>query len=584
MKHDTIIDLLRWRALSQPAQDAYTFLLDGEQEGPRLTYAELEHEARKVSGLLQKYLQAGERVLLLYPSGLDFIAAFYGSLYAGIIPIPAPQPRPNKTLNRLQAVAADAGASAVLTTSSIMALTEKLFALVPELRNMRWLATDNLEDEVAEGFAAPSLKSDRLAFLQYTSGSTSSPKGVMITHENIMQNSSELDFTLCHTEDTVFITWLPHFHDMGLIYGIVQPLYTGFSAYIIPPVYFLQRPVRWLEAFTRYKGTHSAAPNFAYDLCVRKVTPEQRTQLDLSSWRMAANAAEPVSAQVIERFTQTFAPCGFRRRTFSPCYGLAEVTLIATGVHRDVETPFIKVQAAPLGQNQVVEASESEPNIRTLVSCGRTAHTAKIVITDPTSQTPCQDDQVGEIWVQGRSVAQGYWKRPEETEQALQARLADSGRGPFLRTGDLGFIKDGELYVVGRLKDLIIIAGNNHHPQDIEETVNQCHPAIRPHGCAAFSIEVNEQELLVVVAEVEPHYRLASPHQSASGPLKKRPTLDPLEVIKIIRRVVAEEHELPIHIVEIIKAGSLPTTTSGKIQHQECKKLFLSNRLEKWEG
>ncbi|MGA9773086.1 MAG: fatty acyl-AMP ligase [Blastocatellia bacterium] len=584
MKHDTIVELLHWRALNQPAQDAYTFLVDGEKEGPRLTYAELEHEARKVGGLLQNYLRAGERVLLLYPSGLDFVAAFYGSLYAGIIPIPAPQPRPNKTLNRLQTIAADAGASVVLTTSSILTLTEKLFALAPELQNMRWLATDNLDDSFAGEFHAPQLKSDGLALLQYTSGSTSLPKGVMITHENIMQNSSELHLTLCHTEDTIFITWLPHFHDMGLIYGIIQPLYTGFPAYIMPSVYFLQRPVRWLEAITRYKGTHSAAPNFAYDLCVRKVTPEQRTHLDLSSWRMAANAAEPVSAQVIEQFTQTFGPCGFRRKTFSPCYGLAEVTLIATGVHRDEETPFIEVQATALGQNKVVEASESNHNSRTLVSCGRTAHTAGIAIVDPTSLTRCQNDQVGEIWVQGRSVAQGYWGRPDETEKVLQAHLADSGQGPFLRTGDLGVIKDGELYVVGRLKDIIIVAGNNHYPQDIEETVSQSHPSIRPHCCAAFSIEDNEQELLVIVAEVEPHYRLASHNSlSAPGALRKRPIFDSPEVIKAIRRAVAEEHELPVHTVEFIKAGSLPKTTSGKIQRRECKNLFLSHSLEKWE-
>src|SRR5262249_46635994 len=254
-----------------------------------------------------------------------FVIAFFGSLYAGLVPISAPQPRPNKTLNRLQAIAADAGASVVLTTWSAISSTEKLFALVPQLRGLRWLATDDIDDGLAGAFRAPRLKGDTLAFLQYTSGSTSLPKGVMITHENVMRNSAEIDLLFRHTDDTVFISWLPHFHDMGLISGVVLPLYTGFPVYILSPMHFLQRPARWLDAFTRYKGTHSAAPSFAYDLCVRKVTPEQRARLDLSSWKIACNAAEPVSAQVMERFIQTFEPYGFRRNTFSPAYGLAEV-------------------------------------------------------------------------------------------------------------------------------------------------------------------------------------------------------------------------------------------------------------------
>lgn len=584
VKNETIIDLLRWRAVEEPAKAACAFLADGEQEGARLTYAELELESRKIGALLQNDLRAGERVLLLYAPGLEFIAAFYGALAAGMIPIPAPQPRPNKTLSRLQTIASDAGATAVLTTSAILAQTEKLFALAPELRKLRWLASDNLEPETADGFVAANPKREQLAFLQYTSGSTSLPKGVMVTHENILENSADLDALLGHGDETVFISWLPHFHDMGLIYGIVQPLYTGFPVYLMPPVYFLQRPVRWLEAITRYKGTHSAAPNFAYDLCVRKVTPEQRARLNLSSWQMAANAAEPVSARVIEQFTQTFAPCGFRRRAFSPCYGMAEVTLIATGVRRDEEPTFLDVQATALGQNHVEEVAATSANRRTLVSCGRTAGTTGIVIVNPTTKTECREDEVGEIWVRGQSVAQGYWGQPETTEETFQARLSDGGQGAFLRTGDLGFIKDGELYVTGRLKDLIIIAGNNHYPQDIEETVSRSHAALRPHGCAAFSVEENEQEALVVAAEVEPQYRLASAQTPASGILKKRPPLDPAEVIRVIRRAVAEEHELPVHTVVLVKAGSLPQTSSGKMQRRQCQRLFLDNRLEPWGG
>ncbi len=583
LRHDTIIDVLRWRALNQPARHAYTFLSDGENEEESLSYAELERGARKVGSLLQSYTTAGDRVLLLYPSGLDFVVAFFGSLYAGLVPVAAPQPRPNKTLNRLRTIAADAGASVVLTTGPIISLTEKLFALVPQLQDLRWLATDSLDDGFTGELEAPRLKGDMLAFLQYTSGSTSAPKGVMITHENVMQNSADIDLLLRHGADTVFISWLPHFHDMGLISGVVLPMYTGFPAYLLSPMHFLQRPARWLDAFTRYRGTHSAAPSFAYDLCVRKVTPEQCARLDLSSWKVACNAAEPVSAQAMERFIQTFEPCGFRRKTFSPAYGLAEVTLITTAVPGDEEAALCTVQAAALANNKIVEVSGQDRNTRTLVSCGRATHATEVVIAGPESFKRRRDNEIGEIWVRGKSVAKGYWRCPENIEEIFRARLYDSGEGPFLRTGDLGFIRNGELYVTGRLKDLIIIAGSNHYPQDIEGTVDRSHPALRPNCCAAFSVEDNEQEALVVVAEVEPHYRPASGiSEPAPGRLDKHPALDPAELSKVIRRAVAEEHELPIQSVNLIKAGTIPKTTSGKIRRGECKRLFLNNCLERW--
>jgi acyl-CoA synthetase (AMP-forming)/AMP-acid ligase II len=583
LKHGTIIDLLRWRAINQPDRDAYTFLADGEHEEGNLSYTDLDYQARKIGGLLQKHAAAGSRVLLLYPAGLEFVAAFFGTLYAGMIPIPAPQPHPNKTLARLQTIAEDASASLVLVTLSTMAVAEKLFATIPELRNLRWLVTDGLDDGFADEFQAISPKSDGIAVLQYTSGSTSLPKGVKVTHENIMRNSAEIDMLLNHADDSVFVNWLPHFHDMGLFYGLIQPLYTGFPAYLMPPVYFLQRPVRWLEAISRHRGTHSAAPSFAYDLCVRKISPNQCHNLDLKSWKMAGNAAEPISAQAIERFTQTFEPFGFRRKTFTPCYGLAESTLIATGVPQTEEPVFCTIQAAALAQNRVVEVSAPDHNSRTVVSCGRPAPTAEIAIVDPASLRRSQDNEIGEIWIRGESVAQGYWNRSEESAQTFGARLSDSGEGPYLRTGDLGFIKNGGLYVTGRLKDLIIIAGHNHYPQDIEETVEQSHPSLRRHSCAAFSIEDGDQEALVVVAEVEPHYQPASgPAEATAGAPGKRQRIDPAEIRKVIRRATAEAHELPVRAIELIKAGTMPKTTSGKIQRRECKRLFLNHTLEKW--
>jgi acyl-CoA synthetase (AMP-forming)/AMP-acid ligase II len=569
---DTIVDLVRARAMTRPDDRAYAFLTDGEEEGPRLTYAELDREARKVGGLLQQGLvKEGDRVLLLYPAGLEFVVAFYGSLYAGVIPIPAPPPRPNKPLERLRSIASNADASVVLTTTSFVGFEEKCRDQAPGLRRLRWLATDTLDDELSDRFRPPGVKGERLALLQYTSGSTASPKGVMITHENVLHNCAQLDATLCHTEDTVFVTWLPHFHDMGLIYGIVEPLYTGFPAYILPSVYFLQRPVRWLRAIARYRGTHSAAPNFAYDLCVRKVTPEQAALLDLSSWRMAANAAEPVSARVIEQFSRAFEASGFRRSVFSPCYGLAEATLMVTGVLRDEETPFLEVDAAALGQNRIVESHPPERSTRTLVSCGRTNSGTELVIADPVAGTRCKDLELGEVWVRGPGISEGYWGQPDESERTLHARLADTGEGSFLRTGDLGFVKDRELYIAGRIKDLIIIDGNNHHPQDIEESVARSHPAIRPSCCAAFSIESEGKESLAVVAEIEPRYRRARDGSAAAAAAPgRRPVVEPSEVISAIRRAVAEEHEISARWIELINAGSLPKQPACSIRERRC--------------
>ncbi|HVB80873.1 MAG TPA: fatty acyl-AMP ligase [Candidatus Binataceae bacterium] len=580
----TLVEVLRWRALRQPDQLAYAYLLDGEVEGGRLTYAELDREARTIAALLQAYCAVGQRALLIYPTGLEFVAAFFGCLYAGVIAVPLPPPtaaQQQRTFPRLRAIANDAQPSMALTTSSILTKVEALFTQAPELATMRWVATDKIDGGLSPEWQNPAATGNSLALLQYTSGSTTVPRGVMVSHGNLVQNSANVNHAFELTPDSgVSVSWLPVFHDMGLTNGIVQPTYIGRPCFLLPPQSFLQRPVRWLQAISRYKGTVSGGPNFAYELCARKITREQCENLDLSSWYAAYNGAEPVRADTLNRFAATFAPYGFRPSFLYPCYGLAEATLMVSGGPLKDEPALYSVQAAALEQNRVAEASDQQHNVRTLVGCGHAMPGTRVVIVHPESLTRCAPEAVGEIWVSGPTVSRGYWNRPEETERTLRACLADSGEGSFLRTGDLGFLKDGELFVTGRLKDLIIIGGRNLYPNDIELTVEHSHPAIRSGCCAAFSVDVAHEERLIVAAEVERRYRTAdSLYRSWTSHSSPRLLLDVGAMVRAIRRAVAEEHDVRVHAAVLLRAGSLPKTPSGKVQRNACQASFLNGTL-----
>jgi acyl-CoA synthetase (AMP-forming)/AMP-acid ligase II len=577
----TLVDLLLYRAQHQPKKIAYTFLQDGEIEAARLTYEELDRRARAIATHLQSLGAAHERALLLYPPGLEFITAFFGCLYAGVIAIPAYPPRPNRSTSRLEAIVADADASIALTTASLLETIERRFTEVPGLAALRWVPTCTIADHLSSTWQRAIVSSDSLAFLQYTSGSSGNPKGVMVSHGNLLSTSADLDRGWVHTSESVMVTWLPTFHDMGLIYGVLQPLYKGFPAYMMASLSFLQRPYLWLKAISRLRATHSAAPNFAYDLCVRRVSPEQRTTLDLSSWYMALNGAEPVRADVLEQFAETFKSCGFNRTAFCPGYGLAEASLKVSAVRKGDKPTFYRVEAEALEQNQVVEASQSCQNVKTLVGCGYSEIDAKIAIINPKTLTCSAPKEVGEIWVSSASVAQGYWNRPKETEETFHAYLKDTGvrnsvsvdaasligegEGPFLRTGDLGFLKDGELFVTGRIKDVIIVRGRNYYPQDIELTVERSHPALRTSCGVAFTIEAQAQERLVVVQEVERSY------------LRR---LDMEEVVGNIYQALQVEHELEVFATVLLRTGSIPKTSSGKVQRQACKAMFLEGKLD----
>src|SRR5579871_2713068 len=558
-----LVGLLQHRAEDNPGNPAYVFLSGGDLQPVVLTYAQLDVQARTIAAHLQSSGLRGERVLLLYPPGLEFISGFFGCLYAGAIAVPAYPPRMNRNGSRIVSIAEDSQASLVLTSAAVASRLNACVRATPELGRVRWVATDSLDSNLADDWRDFSPAEDGLAYLQYTSGSTAAPRGVMITHANVLHNSAHIAAGFEHTPQSVSLCWLPHFHDMGLIDGIIQPLYSGFAGYLMSPTSFLQEPARWLEAISKYRVTHSGGPNFAYDLCCAKVPDELRERIDLSNWKVAYNGAEPVHARTLEQFAQKFAPCGFRLSAFYPAYGLAEATLKVSGGKRGCGPTYCTVKTSTLEQNRVEATQEDDPQGRTLVAAGRAAHGVKAVIVDTGSQLECAAGKVGEIWVSGPSVAAGYWNKQEESKEVFAAFLKSSGEGPFLRTGDLGFFNDGEIFVTGRLKDLIIIRGRNHYPQDIERSIQLCHAALRGTAGAAFSINVGAEEKLVVVQEIDP----------------RRSNLF-ATVIEGIRRTATDEHEIQPHAILLLKPGSVPRTSSGKVQRQLCRQKFTKNSFQ----
>jgi acyl-CoA synthetase (AMP-forming)/AMP-acid ligase II len=576
------VEVVRARAAESPEARAYTFLDAAGEEAATLTFADLDRRARTIAEHLQAQGAAGERALLLYPPGLEFVAAFLGCLYAGAVAVPAYPPRSARTLPRLLAVAADARPRFALTESTLLPQLRAMGPGAAAFDALNLVATDVLDPAAADAWRRPAISAESLAFLQYTSGSTAAPKGVMVTHGNLLHNEEMIRQAFGQTAASVIVGWLPLYHDMGLIGNVMQPLYLGARCVLMSPIAFLQSPKRWLTAISRYRATTSGGPNFAYDLCVRKISPADRADLDLASWDTAFNGAEPVRAETMARFAEAFGGCGFQANAFFPCYGLAEATLFVTG-----GTGPGEVRGAPrvaAFDRALLEAGEArplpaaDPASRTLVSSGRAWLGQDLAIVDPATLTPCAGGAIGEVWVRGPSVAQGYWQRPAETAETFDGRLAkepgepregaETNPAPFLRTGDLGFLDGGELFIAGRLKDLIIIRGRNLYPQDIELTVERSHPALRPGCGAAFSIELGQEERLVVVHEHE-----RTPNDSPLDP-------ESVEAIaEAVRRAVAEQHEAQVQQVVLLRAGTIPKTSSGKIQRRACRAALLGGRL-----
>lgn len=567
------IGVLEHRADRQPENNAYTFLNHGEIESTRLSYRELADKAQAIAARLQSKTVVGQRALLLYPPGLEFVTAFLGCLYAGVIAVPAYPPRKNQYLSRLQAIIEDAEASVLLSNGTYLDRLKQSLNQDSPILNMRWLATDNINIALKLDWKSINITKDMIAFLQYTSGSTGRPKGVMISHGNLMHNSKLIHSYFGHNTASRGVIWLPPYHDMGLIGGVLQPLYGGFPVVLMSAVDFVQKPIRWLKAISRYRATTSGGPNFAYDLCLKRLKLEQLGGIDLSSWKVAFTGAEPIRPETLDKFAQAFEPYGFHREAFYPCYGMAETTLIVSGGEKTAAPVLKHIEKKPLEHNLVVSRDNNgQSGVQTIIGCGKPLPEQTVAIVKPGTLTLCAANQVGEIWVAGPSVAQGYWRNPQETQASFRNYLPEYGEKLFLRTGDLGFVENGELFITGRIKDLIIIRGQNYYPQDIEQTVEKSHLALRPNSGAVFSIQDNGLEQLIVVHEVE------------RANLRK---LDVKMVMSNIRQAVTANHKLQIDAMVLVKPGSIPKTSSGKIRRQACKSAFLTGKLmvvEDWSN
>lgn len=565
----TLLDILEWQATVRSHLPVFTFELE-DGTGQSLTFANLEHRAKAIAARLQAVTAPSDRVLLVFPPGLDFVTGFLGCVAAGVLGVPATYPKPKRPMPRLTAIAADCGAKIALTSSQTLA-TLDLPRVAPELASLTWICVDTIDGCESANWRRPVINPESPVFLQYTSGSTSQPKGVVVTHRNLLVNLEMIrqGFAIPWLEPPeqpgIGVFWLPAYHDMGLIGGILSPLYTGGHSVLMAPTSFLQRPIRWLRAISRYRALVSGGPNFGYELCCRKISPAEKEGLDLSCWQLAFCGAEPIRAETLARFAETFGPYGFRESAFYPCYGLAEATLLATGSigPRRPVILYLNREKLAEGVASVISDAGSE-HAQPLVGCGHSLLDEQIKIVDPHTCHEVAPGTIGEIWIKGPNVASGYWNKPETNRRVFQARLQPNGEGPFLRTGDLGFLHEGELFVTGRLKEVIIIRGRNYYPQDIELTVQHAHPLLVPGGGAAFSVDVDGEERLVIVQEVDRSYR----------------DVDLREVVRQIRRAVAEEHDLDLYAVVLIRPASLPRTTSGKIQRLLCRDKFLGGQLK----
>ena len=554
--------MLRLRASETPEKVVYRFLPGDNKPELRITYRELDVRAQALAARIRETAAPGARALLLVPPGLDYIAAYFGCLYAGVIAVPAYPPNPRRPDPRIPGIVRDAQPTVALTSAGLLERLDQWRGGDDLLRRLHWMAADmHVEGEFVAHDVAPS----DVAMLQYTSGSTGSPKGVVLTHANLLHNLGLIRsaFDVAHGADDVGVFWLPPFHDMGLIGGILQPCYVGRGAVLMSSATFLQRPLAWLEAMSKYRATTSAAPNFAFDLCVERIKPEDVRGLDLSAWHTVFDGAEPIRAETIDRFTRAFADCGFRREAFFPCYGLAEATLFVSGGPWGHGPYTLDVSRSALGEKRVRQATAGD-RLR-LVSSGAVATGQSVRIVDPDRGTELPDRHVGEIWVSGESVAMGYWGSDGESERTFGAAIADSDDARrYLRTGDLGFLDDGHLFVTGRLKDLIILAGRNYYPQDLELAAEESHPGLRPGHAAAFAVDGASRELLVVALEVTRHHR-ESENES---------------VFAAVRRAMADREGVLPDVILLVRQNGIPRTSSGKVQRRATRSMMEAGTLD----
>jgi acyl-CoA synthetase (AMP-forming)/AMP-acid ligase II len=560
----SLVGLLARRAESQPDEPAYIFLSDRGAEEAALTFRQLYHASLALAARLTGIARPGDRAILVFPPGLEFLIAFFGCQIARLIAVPMMAPR--------RQGARDSSAAIISNCQPVVALTSPGFADRKDLHarflseQIQWLTVDLMHRKPGQA-DLPAPEPRDIAFLQYTSGSTSEPKGVAVSHANLLANLEMIRLSLGNTRRSTYVNWVPLYHDMGLILNALEALYVGALCVLMAPNGFMQRPLNWLRAIDHYRGEVGCSPNFGFDLCVSRYRADQVQGLDLSSWKVALNGAEPVHAETIKRFIETFAGHGFDPTAAFPAYGMAEATLLIAGGSRGAGHVTRTVSRSGL-QAHAVGAPVDHADIQTLVGCGRALVNERIAIVEPESRRRLPPDIVGEVWVNGPNVARAYWRNAEATRSNLTAQIAGEDNAvDWLRTGDLGFLdKTGELFITGRIKDLIIVRGINHYPQDIEHTVQGLDPAFRRHGGAAFSVcDEGGEETLVIVQEIE---------------RTERNRVDPAEMTAVIREGVAEQHELFARHILLIKPGALPKTTSGKIQRSLARRLWIERRFD----
>lgn len=554
---DTFANILRLRASETPHRQAFVFLDPQGAVADELTFAALDDRARIIATELIALGLSGTRILLLFPPGLDFVAALFGCFYAGAVAVPLPHSVGKRVAERIAAIRMNADPAGILTLARTMGDPELRGAFLGDDK-LTWIYTDTIPERTPRSdFTMAS--ADELALLQYTSGSTSTPKGVMLSHANLTANSAMIAGAFGHDEMLRGVGWLPLFHDMGLVGHVLQPVYVGGLSVLMSPLSFLQRPIRWLRAVSDWKATTSGGPTHGYELCIRAIRAEQTRDLDLSSWTVAYCGSEKVHADTLDRFGERFEAQGFRKRSFYPCYGLAEATLLVTG----------NCSGAGLTLAQPNRAADQSSSPRSAVGCGCTWGGASVVIANPDDRTRQRDGDIGEIWVAGPHVALGYWRERARTNETFRARLAD-GSGFYLRTGDLGFVADGQLFVVGRIKDTIVIRGLKYSAEDIEATVARSHSAFAGLAGAAFGIEVDGQEHAVVIQEIK----------SARGVHFDERSEAALSAFGSITR----EHGLRLADLLLVRVGSLPRTSSGKVQRARSRAIYSSNGFERLNG
>lgn len=562
----TLIDTLQQHAADTPESLAYAFLKNGETIEQQLNYVELEAAAKSIGATLQMVVGTGERALLLYQPGIEFTKAFLGCIFGGVIAVPAYPPNMNRiktSLDRLKSIVEDSEAKIILTTREMLPKIQEATSQIPGFEGILIQASDSIPSNRHRMWQHPGVVAGDTAFLQYTSGSTSAPKGVMVSHENVMYNEEIIKVSHQVTGDFDLVSWLPLFHDMGLIGIMLHGLYMGRPTYLMSPMSFLKQPVRWLKAISdRKENVLSGAPNFAYDLCLRRISEEQMEGLDLSRWDCAFNGAETVRRDTLNAFYKKFSKVGLKKSTLWPCYGLAEATLMVTGTREKTDFKSIFVDQKELEQGKVLTKGVEKENTLEIVSCGDARLEQEIVIAAPESGEDLGEGKVGEIWVKGKHIAKGYWKNEAATKELLQATTTD-GRGPFLRTGDLGFLHEGELYVTGRIKEIIIVRGRCLYPQDLEvavEKMGEQFPEIRPNGSVAFALTGDHNEGIALIVEVAP---------------RRNKDHDAEQLVQAIQQTLLENFEVGLAHVVLIKS-SIPKTSSGKKMRNACRKILLA--------